>query len=187
MKVLIALIALSLSAFAQTPSLNSFLGNLVDTNELASTITVAGVGVDNSNGGIVHYNTATCHLTDATTYGCLESRISGTTSSNTVTVRQVLFARSGWVLTGKVGAGLATGTQGSAGAAYLGGGSLSYRVGKLKLLAKYPGTFMGIDAGWDKRNVDVLRDGFSSKATLGAAIRRFSTSVDGSLFVGFRW
>jgi hypothetical protein len=186
--VSIAFLAAALSLCAQDlPAVQAktLAAGLIETTTLPANFAAFGVGV--KSGSNLNGASAICHAITAVNYLCAESKFSGSTTANTIELKQVVLARRGFVAAINGNAGLATGADGATGGAFAAGGALLYNISRLPPLRSQPGLYLGFSAAWDKRNVTEFIDGVRSGPGLRASLQPFATRGTYYFFVGKGW
>lgn len=139
----------------------------------------AGINAGSNKAGV----TAICHAVEELNYLCVESKISGSTTANTIEYKRVLFSRGGFVLAGNVNGGIATGADSGTGGAFAAGGAALVNLGLFKLPKDY---WFGVSGAWDKRNVDALVESVKA-GRVTTALKPFGQAGTYYLFVGRSW
>lgn len=164
---------------------NLLLGGLIDATPLPANFVAFGAGVE--RGSQLNGSSAICHAVTLTAYTCAKTKFSGSTTSNTVELKQVVLSRYGFVVAVAADAGLATGANGGIGGAYQVGGDVLFSLGKLPVFKKNPGYFIGFEPGWDKRNVQTFTSSLGTVATARSALKPFVSQGTYTFFVGKGW
>ena len=176
------------AAMAQSVAVNPNIiaGGLIDTSTLSSNFADFGVGIQgNALNGLALY----CHSVGPVNYVCAKTKYSGSTTSNTVEGKQVLFARGGVIgmINGSVG--VATGANAGVGGAYTAGGMVKFDVSRVPIhfLQTHKGYFVGVMADYDKRDVSTFVGSLGTVQGLRTSLKPFVTSGDYNLTLGKQW
>jgi len=189
------LLALSLTGacgrgFCQAPDIatiqdKAIAGGLIETKELPANLAAFGVGF--KSGTNLNGLSGVCHKVATLNYICAESKFNGSTTANTVELKQVVLAKQGFVVAINGNAGVATGADGGTGGAFAAGGSVLYNVSRLKPLRAKPGYYMGFSGVWDKRDVYEFIDGVRTGPGLRASLHPFASRGNYGFFIGKAW
>ncbi len=175
---------MAFSALAQDSNQNtqnkSLAAGLIETENLPHNFAAFGVGL--KSGTALTGLSSLCHDITILNYVCVGSKFNGSTTANTVSLKQVIFAKQGFVVALNGNVGLATGADSGTGAAYAAGGSVLYNVSRLPILKSKPGYYLGFSGEWDKRDV---KEFVSARTT--AALRNFGSRGVYGFFVGKAW
>ncbi|MCU1328326.1 MAG: hypothetical protein JWN34_3696, partial [Bryobacterales bacterium] len=120
-------------------------------------------------------------------YLCAESKFSGSTTANTIELKQVVFAKSGFIAALNGNAGVATGADGGTGGAFAAGGALLYNISRLPVLRSRPGLYLGFSGAWDKRDVSEFVTGVRSGPGLRSSLQPFASRGNYYFFLGKAW
>jgi hypothetical protein len=131
-----------------------------------------------------------CRAVGQYNYLCAETKFAGSTTANTVELKQVVLARSGFVVAINGNIGVATGADGGLGKAVSAGGAGLYEVSRIRSLHLPPGYWVGVSGAWDKRDVtefvNQVRASGTAQGVLGA-LRPFGSRGVYTFFAGKSW
>lgn len=185
---LFALFALAFAAIAQDttaapptpaiPTVSSLLGSLGSLINPDTPIPTSGFFVFGGNQGAnLTYGFAGCAGVSTLNSVCLNNSHIGSTNAVTLEGQQVVVAQHGFIGFINVNPGVAQGVNSTGFALQYGGGG-AYNVSRLSFLKKYPGYWLGLRAGWDKRDVDDFVASLGTVAGAKAAIVPFARKTN---------
>jgi len=181
------------AAYAQTvppapPTVTSLFGSLGNFINPDTPIPAHGLFVFGGNQGEnLIGGFSICATASTLNLICANTSHVGATTAETIEGQQILIAQHGFVGFINGDAGIATGANGGTGFAAQYGGGGAYNISRLPFLKPHPGYWLGVRAGWDKRDVYDLVAASSTVAGAKAALVPFAKKTSVQFFFGKTW
>jgi hypothetical protein len=144
------------------------IASTVDMSDFPARVVFFGAGVH--NGQPSGFTNVLIHAAGPA-YAALSEDVQGGRTSTRAGIETVVFRHSGFFLSAKGNAGVATGSSGDTGGSYGVGGSIAYDLTKMKL----PGLYAVFSGTWDYSNISDLaaaaRDGEIKQVFSGGTYR----------------